>query len=150
VQIEDEIKQTKFLNEYIKLDVNLMFTASYLGNFKSEILRPYNISWQQFNILRILKGQHPNPASIKSLTERMVDKTSNASRLVEKLYRKGFVDRCTNNQDRRKADVILTKQGAKLLDECSKELETKLTLKIAALTPEEASLTNQFLNKLRN
>lgn len=150
MQIEDEIQQKQFLNEYIKLDVNIMFTASFLGNFKSDILKPYNISWQQFNILRILKGQHPKPASIKSLTERMVDRTSNASRLVDKLYRKELVDRCTNMEDRRRADVVITEKGQHLLQECSNDLEEKLTKKISALSLEEVRMTNSFLNKLRN
>ncbi len=150
MQIEDEIQQKQFLNEYIKLDVNIMFTASFLGNFKSDILKPYNISWQQFNILRILKGQHPKPASIKSLTERMVDRTSNASRLVDKLYRKELVDRCTNMEDRRRADVVITEKGQHLLQECSNDLEEKLTEKISALSLEEVRMTNSFLNKLRN
>lgn len=150
MQIEEEIQQKQFVNEFIKLDVNIMFTASFLGNFKSDILKPYNISWQQFNILRILKGQHPKPASIKSLTERMVDRTSNASRLVDKLYRKELVDRCINNQDRRRADVVITEKGKHLLNECSKDLEEKLTKKISALSLEEVRMTNSFLNKLRN
>ncbi|TVQ50807.1 MAG: MarR family transcriptional regulator [Saprospirales bacterium] len=150
MQIEDEIKQKQFINEYIKLDVNIMFTASYLGNFKSDILKPYNISWQQFNILRILKGQEPKPASIKSLTDRMVDRTSNASRLVDKLYRKELVDRCINDKDRRRADVVITKKGKLLLQECSKELEQKLTEKISALSLDEVRMANSLLNKMRN
>lgn len=150
MEIDREIKQKKFLNEYIKLDINIMFTASYLGCFKTEILRPYNISWQQFNILRILKGNHPNPASIKSLTGRMVDKTSNTSRLVDKLFQKNLVDRCVNPQDRRKADVFITSKGIDLIDKCSGVLESQLTEKISNLTEDEAATTNLLLNKLRD
>nr|MBS0038042.1 MarR family transcriptional regulator [Saprospiraceae bacterium] len=150
MEIEREIKQKKFLNEYIKLDINIMFTASYLGSFKTEILRPYNISWQQFNILRILKGHHPSPASIKSLTGRMVDKTSNTSRLVDKLFQKNLVDRCINPQDRRKADVFITSKGIDLIDECSGVLESQLTEKISNLTEDEATTANLLLNKLRD
>ena len=150
MDIGEEIKQKKFLNEYIKLDVNLMFTASFLGNFKTEMLRPYQISWQQFNILRILKGQYPQPASIKSLTERMVDRTSNTSRLVDKLFSKGLVDRCVNPSDRRKADVFITSKGLEILDKCSVEMETGLTAKISSLTEEEARSVNLLLNKLRD
>lgn len=150
MEIEKEIQQKSFLNEYIKLDVNIMFTASFLGNLKSDILKPYNISWQQFNILRILKGQHPEPANITFLTDRMVDRTSNASRLVEKLYKKELVDRCTNSEDRRRADVFITEKGIHLLDACSNELEEKLTNKIAALSSAEVALANSFLNKIRH
>ncbi|TVR89698.1 MAG: MarR family transcriptional regulator [Saprospirales bacterium] len=150
MKIEEEIKQRKrFKNEFVKLDVNLMFTASWLGGLKSEILKPYKISWQQFNILRILKGRHPKPAAIKTLTERMIDRTSNTSRLVDKLTKKGLVSRTVNEKDRRRMDVNITEKGLELLETCSKELEGTMTKKLSSLTKDEALKMNELLNKIR-
>ncbi len=150
MKIEEEIKQRKrFKNEFVKLDVNMMFTASWLGGLKSEILKPYKISWQQFNILRILKGRHPRPAAIKTLTERMIDRTSNTSRLVDKLTKKGLVSRTVNENDRRRMDVTITEKGLELIETCSKELEHTMTKKLSSLTEDEALKMNELLNKIR-
>lgn len=150
MQIESEIKQKKFLNEFIKLDVNIMFTASYLGHFKSCILKPHEISWQQFNILRILRGQHPEPASIKSLSERMVDRNTNTSRLVDKLVKKELVHRETNEADRRLVDISITTLGLKKLVKCSVELEEALTKKLGNLSLSQAEAMNHWLDKIRD
>ena len=88
MKIEQEIQQTVFESEYQKANINLLFTASWLNQKSAKALKPFNISWQQFNILRILRGMGDKPATIKILTERMIDKMSNASRLVEKLKQK--------------------------------------------------------------
>ncbi|TVR82835.1 MAG: MarR family transcriptional regulator [Saprospirales bacterium] len=149
-QIEQEIQQAKkFVNEYVKLDVNLMFTASYLGTIKTTVLKPYGISWQQFNILRILRGRHPEPASIKLLTERMIDKTSNTSRLVDKLTKKRMVSRTVNQHDRRIMDVTITEQGLELIACCSEKLEAEITERLSALSREEAEQMNHLLDKIR-
>lgn len=150
MQIESEIKQKKFLNEFIKLDVNIMFTASYLGHFKSCILKPHEISWQQFNILRILRGHHPEPASIKSLSERMVDRNTNTSRLVDKLVKKELVQRETNETDRRLVDISITTLGLKKLEKCSVELEEALTKKLGNLSLSQAEAMNHWLDKIRD
>jgi DNA-binding MarR family transcriptional regulator len=151
MEIEREIKQRKqFVNEFVKLDINLMFTASWLGHIKSDVLKPHRISWQQFNILRILRGRHPKPAAIKTLTERMIDRTSNTSRLVDKLTKKGLVKRTINTEDRRKMDVTITDEGIELINFCSKELEDEITCKLSVLTQDEALIMNNLLNKIRS
>lgn len=148
MKIEDAIKQKKFINEWIKADVNIMFTASWLGRIKVEVLKPYGISFQQFNILRILKGMNPKPATVKLLTERMVDRMSNASRLVDKLVQKGLVKRKSSQKDLRKVDVFITKEGERVLSKASKELEVTVKENLN-LTKEEAHLLNGLLDKLR-
>ena len=85
MRIEDEIKQKSFKSKKEKALVNLVFTYNWIKEKRSKTYKEFGLSSQQFNILRILRGQHPNAASVKLLTERMLDKMSNASRLVDKL-----------------------------------------------------------------
>ena len=82
---DEELKQTTFKNEFHKSIINIVYTSGWLSTILTQRLKPYDISIQQFNILRILRGQHPKPATIQLIQERMLDKMSNASRLVEKL-----------------------------------------------------------------
>ena len=150
MKIEEEIKQKLFKNEYHKAHINVLYTASWFSQQSAGILKPFNISWQQFNILRILRGMHPEPASIKLLADRMIDKMSNASRLVEKLKQKGLVERHSCDQDRRRVDVIITTKGLDLLEEVSRLMDQGLELNMAGITQEEAQELNRILDKLRS
>jgi len=149
MKLEEEIKQHKFKNEYQKVGINIFFTSSWISKTNTEALKPYNISVQQFNILRILRGLAGQPASIKLLTERMIDKMSNASRLVEKLKTKGLVERVACPHDRRQVDILITKKGLALLDKASEDLETNLQDRLGGITEEEAKLLNDLLDRLR-
>ena len=149
MKIEDEIKQKLFRNEYHKAHINVLFTASWFSQQSNQILKPFNISWQQFNILRILRGMHPDPASVKLLTDRMIDKMSNASRLVEKLKQKGLVDRHSCDQDRRRVDVSITAKGLEVLEEVSLLMEQQLDGNMQDLSFEEAEELNRILDKIR-
>ena len=113
--LEKDISQNKFRNETHKLAVNIIYTFNWLNAFNTAVLKPYKITTQQFNVLRILRGQHPNPASIKLIRERMLDKMSDASRIVEKLRIKGFIERKVCPGDRRECEVIITEDGLNLL-----------------------------------
>ncbi len=150
MRIEDEIKQEAFRDHKIKLDVNIMYTASWLSQIKTDALKPFDLTWQQFNILRILKGQHPKPASVKLLRQRMIDRTSNASRLVEKLRKKGLVERRTCPDDRRKVDVLIADKGMHELQNASHALETAIQKQISHLTEEEIDQINSLLDKMRS
>ncbi len=150
MKIEQEIRQRKFKNEYQKAHINLLFTASWLSQHSARILKPYGISWQQFNLLRILKGMHPEPATVKVLTERMIDKMSNASRLVEKLKKKELVERRVCPQDRRRVDIRITEQGLKSLDEISRRMEEGLQKRMSNISIEEAAKLNALLDKMRD
>jgi len=149
MKIEDEINQKKFKNEYQKLAINILFTSTWISTGNMQSLKPYGISWQQFNILRILKGMHPEPATVKLLTERMIDKMSNASRLVEKLKKKGLVERQACDVDRRRVDIVLTEEGMKVIAKASKDLEKDMFGQMDSLSEEEAEQLNTLLNKLR-
>lgn len=150
MKIEEEIKQKKFKSVYHKAHINVLFTASWLSQNSSQLLKPYKISWQQFNILRILRGMHPEPATVKLLAGRMIDKMSNASRLVEKLKQKGYVERRVCPSDRRRVDIEITEKGLEVLDGISRVMEESLHQKMSALTAAEAEQLNSLLDKLRD
>lgn len=148
MKIEQEIKQSIFKSEYHKLSVNLMYTYSWLHIQNQAHLKPFGITIQQYNILRILRGQYPDPATINLLIERMLDKMSNASRLVEKLRQKGLVERRICEKDRRAVDVIINEKGLCLLQEIEKH-DNEWEKVFHNLTNREAKKLNQLLDKLR-
>jgi|VirMetMinimDraft_7_1064189.scaffolds.fasta_scaffold27904_2 DNA-binding MarR family transcriptional regulator len=149
MRIEEEIKQTKpFANPQTKAVVNLNFTASWLSGVQAEMLKPYGISIQQYNILRILKGMNPKPATVKILIERMIDKNSNASRLVDKLLKKGLLERNACSRDRRRVDVMITEAGLEMVSVVSKGMKKNEIF--MNLTNEEANQLSDLLDKLRS
>ncbi|MEO8209754.1 MAG: MarR family transcriptional regulator [bacterium] len=148
MRLEDEIKQQSFRNEYQKLIVNLFFTGSWM-NFKSyEMLKVFKLTTQQYNILRILKGQYPNPATVNLLIERMLDKMSNASRIVDRLVAKRLVERKACIKDRRCVDVRITEKGIKLLEKIATH-ESDFEKQFNNLSIKEAKKINTLLDKLR-
>lgn len=146
--IENDIQQRKFASEYQKLTVNILYTSSWLRLRTLKMLKPYGISPEQFNILRILRGQYPKAATVNLLIERMIDKTSNASRIVEKLRTKGLVDRKTSKVDRRVADVIITQKGLDLLKQIEDKQDSPENF-IRNITAAEAATINALLDKIR-
>lgn len=149
MEIEKEIKQTvRFGSEYQKMVVNLMYTASWLHMQQTRHLKPLDLTPQQFNLLRILRGKHPEPVTINMLIDRMIDKSSNASRLVERLDEKGFVSKKTNKNDKRSVLVSITASGLGVLleaDAIIRKMENDLT----TLNLDEAVTVNRLLDKLR-
>ncbi len=148
MKLEQEIFQNKFRNETHKLGVNLIYTYNWLNTFQSKLLKPQDLTSQQFNVLRILRGQHPKHASVKIIRERMLDKMSDASRIVEKLRLKGLVERVVSNIDRRECEVSITEKGLMLLAAIDKENEN-FDKNFSALTKEEIVRLNDLLDKLR-
>ncbi len=148
MRLEDEIKQYTFNSEYHKLSINLMLTGSWLNQLMKNWLDRYGLTKQQFNILRILRGQHPQPAQVSLLADRMLDKMSNASRLVEKLRLKGLVERTSCEHDRRAVDVRITPEGLRLLEKIDATL-LEYEQNFQTLTEEEARELNRLLDKLR-
>ncbi|MBQ21571.1 MAG: MarR family transcriptional regulator [Flavobacteriales bacterium] len=148
MRIEDEIKQNKFHSEYQKLAINILFTNQWLTTNTTKILKPFGISPQQYNVLRILKGQSPNAISVSNIMDRMIDKMSNTSRLVEKLRQKELIERVTCEKDRRQVDVKITKKGLNLLEKVKTEMNTFKTIS-NNLTEKEAKTINELLDKMR-
>ncbi|MBY0427157.1 MAG: MarR family transcriptional regulator [Cytophagales bacterium] len=148
MKLEDEIKQKKFANEYQKLAINIQYTSSWLYLKNVHALKPYDISPEQFNVLRILRGQYPNPSSILLIIERMLDKSSNASRIVEKLRVKGLVERKECLTDRRLVDVVITDKGLELLKALDIEVQKWLDY-LSVIPLEDAEKMNDWLDKIR-
>ncbi len=148
MKLEEEIKQKKFRNEYHKLAVNIIFTNGWLVNHHTTVIKKHGITTAQYNILRILRGQFPNPASINLLKERMLDKMSDASRLVERLKQKGLVDRKICPGDRRRVEVVITQKGLKLLRLLDKK-DNEFDDRFKNLNPTEVKTVNELLDKLR-
>lgn len=148
MKLEDEIQHVSFENEYLKAILNVMVTADVFGSATNMVLKPYGISKEQFNVLRILRGQHPKPATIQAITARMISKSSNATRLVEKMRQKGLVERSPCNEDRRKVDVCITGKGLALLDEVDPLVKASGKAR-CSLTNDEARLLNSLLDKMR-
>lgn len=148
MKLEQEIKQPKFRNEYHKVAVNLIYTFNWLAKAQTELFKKHDITGNQFNILRILRGQYPKPAAVCLLRERMLDKMSDASRLVERLRVKGLVQRELSQEDRRRVDVKITDKGLKLLAEIDRMNDHYDEL-LKKLSPTEATKLNNLLDKLR-
>ena len=149
LKLENEIQQQKFKSEEQKLMINLVYTTNWLNAKYDVFFRDSDITIQQYNVLRILRGQYPNPCSIKLIKERMLDRMSDASRIVDKLKTKKLLIRKECPNDRRSVDVIITEKGLELLksldyiDEESKDI-------FKSLSPEEVSKLNLLLDKLRD
>jgi DNA-binding MarR family transcriptional regulator len=148
MHIEEEIQSTNFEDNYHKAVVNISFTYSWLNNVLRCQFEKHNLTNQQFNVLRILRGQYPNPATVNLIKERMLDKMSDASRIVDRLVQKGLVSRCTNNKDRRAVDIRISDTGLETLSKMDIEFKTKELLK-NNLTEEEAGKLSDLLDKLR-
>ncbi len=148
MKIEEEIKQDKFHSEYQKLAINILFTSNWLNSTTTKTLKPFGISSQQYNVLRILKGQSPNSISVNNIMERMIDKMSNTSRLVEKLRQKELIERVICEKDRRQVDVKITKKGLDLLEKVKTEMNGFKVLS-NNLSGKEAKSINELLDKMR-
>lgn len=148
VRIEDEIKQRKFVSEWHKLNVNLIYTYNWSKTALQTFFKRYGTTMQQFNVLRILRGQHPNPISTRDIQERLLDKMSDTPRIVQRLMRDGLVEKSTCNQDRRLIDVNITEKGLELLANIDRDF-AEIEALYSNLSEEEAQQLNALLDKLR-
>jgi DNA-binding MarR family transcriptional regulator len=148
MKLEDEIKQKSFASSYHRMVVNIMFTGNWVQKELSALLRPFGLSLQQHNVLSILRGQYPRPCTLGMIQERMLDRMSNATRLVDKLLEKGLADRCQCPENRRKVDILITPAGLELLKQTDPVLQ-HIPDRYAQLSPEEAALLGQLLDKVR-
>jgi DNA-binding MarR family transcriptional regulator len=148
MKLEEEIQQEKFRSEYQKLGINITYTHFWLTEQMNSILKPAGLSVQQFNVLRILRGQYPKPSTVNLLKERMLDKNSDASRLVKRLRTKGLVNYFTCPADRRSVDVVISDEGLALLNKIDSR-QGALDNFCRNLSEQEAHKANQLLDKLR-
>lgn len=149
IKLEDEIKQRAFKNPYQKLMVNILYTGSWLGLMEANYLKVHGLTLPQFNVLRILRGKYPEPATVNDIIERMLDKSSNASRIVDKLVAKSLAERKVCKKDKRAVDVVITNKGLQILSELDKELP-KWEKRVKSLSKAEADTLNNLLDKVRD
>ncbi len=146
--LEQEIKTNKFISEVHKAQLNILFSANWLRTRISTSLKPFGLTIEQFNVMRIIRGQQDDGVLIKDITKRMLERNSNTTRIIDRLEKKGLVQRLLSQQDRRERPVILTEAGTALLATIDRSWQTN-NPHSAPLTAEEAQLINQLLDKMR-
>ncbi|MFI5221935.1 MAG: MarR family winged helix-turn-helix transcriptional regulator [Bacteroidia bacterium] len=148
MELEKEIQQGKFKSNRHKAVLNILFTSGWLTCQQQRFFKDHEISPQQYNVLRILRGQKGKPITVNGIQDRMLDKNSNASRLIDKLKEKKLVDRVICENDRRQVDILITENGMtflKKIDSMISELESSQ----GNITEKEAEELNRILDKLR-
>jgi DNA-binding MarR family transcriptional regulator len=145
-RIEDEIKQEKFTSIHQKAVINLIYTSNWLQSKQHEFFKSFGITGQQFNILRILKGQYPKSISGTEIKSRMLDRNSDVSRLLDRLASKNLICRKTCPHDKRASDVLITDEGISLLKQISKTHKQDAVL---SLTDDEAAQLSDLLDRAR-
>ncbi|MBK6827079.1 MAG: MarR family transcriptional regulator [Chitinophagaceae bacterium] len=147
--IEKDIQQTKFRNAHQKAAINLIYTLSWMRDKTRCIFDAEDITSQQFNILRILRGSFPQPLSTLQIRERMLEKMSDTSRIVDRLITKGLVKKVTCKTDRRLVDVIITDKGKKLLERLD-EKQNEIDGVLGNLSEKDANILSDLLDKIRD
>ena len=147
--IEKDIKQDKFRNEYQKASINLIYTFGWLNGKSKEILAAEDITPQQFNILRILRGSYPQPLSTLQIRERMLDKMSDTSRIVDRLVAKGLVKKDACKKDQRLVDITISDKGKKTLERLDAR-QDEMDKILSNLSKKEAALLSDLLDKIRS
>jgi DNA-binding MarR family transcriptional regulator len=150
MKIEEAIKQKRpFRNAWHKATVNLLYTSNWVSDHIKEFLRPSGITMQQYNVLRVLRGAG-EPISTSTIRERLLDRMSDTSRMVDRLYQKGLVNRRICPNDKRLVDVSLSENGYRLLESLDQNDSNFDALTCGNLTEQEAVLLNELLDKIRN
>ncbi len=148
MKIEDEIKQSSFRSPLQKAGINLLFTYHWMINQQKDFFKPYGITTQQFNMLRILRGQYPKSISGADIKSRMLDKNSDVSRLLDRLLFKKLVAKSQSNTDKRAADVLITEKGLELLKQIDTSINSLDNI-LDGLTADEAIQLSGLLDKSR-
>lgn len=149
MSIEKEIQQSKFRNAYQKASINLIYTVGWLRDKTKAIFDSEDITSQQFNILRILRGSYPQPLSTLQIREKMLEKMSDTSRIVDRLIAKGLVKKITCKKDRRLVDVMITDKGKKLLERLD-ERQDEMDQLLNRLSERDANILSDLLDKIRD
>jgi len=148
MSLEDDIRQSKFDSEHAKVAINILYTGGWIHNGNANRLKKYGITPEQYNVLRILRGSHPNKLMLAEITNRMIDKNSNATRLVEKLRQKSLVKRELCEANRRQVDISITEKGLSLMKLIDAE-ESQWIDSLKNISKSEAVELSRLLDKLR-
>lgn len=148
MKIEEELKSQKFDGEYQKATLNIIFTSNWINAQLKQRVDKENITLQQFNILRILRGQYPNPASIAIIKERLLDKMSDVSRLIDRLVIKGLVERQISPRDKRAVEIRISDHGLAILERLDEPMKMRGILN-KNLSEQECAKLNDLLDRFR-
>lgn len=148
MKLEEAIQQKKFVHEWQKATINIIYTSNWLAGKIKKNLKKHKLTVQQYNVLRILRGQNPNPITTSVIRERMLDKMSDASRIVDRLAKKDLLVRTTCPTDKRLVDILISQKGLDLLSIIDLEKE-QMEFLLNNLTQEEAETLNMLLDKAR-
>lgn len=146
--ISDDIKQTRFRSSHQKAALNIFYTSNWLYEKLRELFMQEDLTNQQYNVLRILRGSHPQPLSTLQIRERMLDKMSDTSRIVDRLVKKALVSKNTCEKDKRLVDICITDNGLELLKKLD-SIEIKIDNYLDNLSPDEAETLSTLLDKIR-
>jgi len=148
MKLEDAIKTSKFNNAKHKATLNLMYSVYWLKTHMNSTLKTFDITAEQYNVLRILRGKHPDSQCVKEIGSRMLEKSSNVPRIIDRLVAKKLAKRSTSKEDKRETLISITEKGLTLLEEATKVAD-KQSEEIFGLTNEEAETLNALLEKMR-
>ena len=149
MSLEQSISQSKFDSEQEKLMINVIYSANLLNLITSRLFKPYDLSPQQYNVLRILRGQKGKSIALMDIEHRMLDKSSNVSRLVDKLISKDLINRSVSSKDRRRIEIAITSRGFSVLNEIDVILADMNSKIKAIISDGNAKQTNRILDQLR-
>lgn len=149
MKIEEELQQARFENEQVKAHVNVLFTASIMYNRMLSRLKKYGLSHEQFNVLRILRGQHTSSICQRDILSRMIDRSSNLTHIIKRLKDKGLILVGKSETDRREYKITITKEGLSLLKKIDREQFSDDSPPLNSLSDADAASLNELLNKMR-
>lgn len=148
MKIEEEIKQPKFKSAYQKVAINLIYTANWLEGKQQDFFKPFGITSSQYNILRILRGQHPDKISGAEIKSRMLDRNSDIPRLLDRLLKKKLITKSPSSSDKRAANIGITSEGLSVLHQIDSHIDFSEKTNIC-LSKTEASQLSNLLDKCR-
>ncbi|RYZ53722.1 MAG: MarR family transcriptional regulator [Sphingobacteriales bacterium] len=148
MKLQEAIKTEKFRDELHKASLNILYTAYWMRSHLSVVMKNHGITEEQFNVMRILKGKHPSPMCVRDIGSRMLEKSSNVPRIIDRLVAKKLVRRSTSTEDKRETLISLTDMGITHLEEVSKRVDEQ-SREIMHLPEAEAIQLNELLEKLR-
>ncbi len=148
MKLEEAIKSNRFSDERHKATVNMLYSAYWLKNSFSGALKAHDLTMEQHNVLRILKGKHPAEMCVKDIASRIIEKSSNVPRIIDRLVAKKLVKRATSKEDKRETLVSLTDKGMEIVDSARSSIDN-VTNEILMITEEEAKVLNGILDKMR-
>lgn len=146
----EALQQRSFESPQQQVLLNVLLTSGLVKGGSASAVKPFGLTWQQFNLLRILRGQCGQPASMRLLQERMLDPQSNASRLVDKLEQKRYVVRETSSADKRQVSVLLTEEGERVLAKASAQMAAYSNSLGEGMSTEEMEMLSELLDRFRD